>query len=105
MRTKKTTKPGECAAMRCVRTDIVGANGLCERHDQEWKAAGSPPLAEPPSKATPTQAAGMVLDPKMHEDLELERQRTVDALVKAQAFPVDTAAGRDKMAGYVNKAK
>lgn len=44
------------------------------------------------------------LDLALRDQLELERQRTVDAIAKAGSFPLDTPAQRDKLAALANHA-
>ncbi len=100
-RIKKTTKPGECCAMRCTNasTDL-----LCPKHEQIWRDAGSPPLTGE-NQTSPARTAPALMDPVMRDRLETERQRTIDAIKLAETMPVHTAAHRDRLSSFVIKAQ
>lgn len=56
------------------------------------------------SKKKAEPGASLALDLELRDALEVERQRTVDAIAKARTFPLDTADQRNKLAALANVA-
>jgi hypothetical protein len=96
---KKTTKTGECRAMRCT---MKSGDLLCEKHAIEWKAAGCPPLVRDLSLA-PRGDSLATLEPTRVE-MEAERHRAQEALAIIAALPVETEEDRAFIAQCINQA-
>lgn len=100
---KKTVKAPNCWAMRCTN---LAADKLCDKHEQEWVAAGRPELvySEPKPKARGAGGAAIELTEEQRAEVTTTRQALQVALERAQAFPLDTPELRGTAQKIANEA-
>ena len=84
---KKTIKAGVCAVNRCTN---MAAGRLCEKHQSEWLAAGSPDLTTAPAAAPKAPAAGDPVPEDRVNVLVSERGTLTQLLEAAGKTPLET---------------
>ncbi len=84
---KKTIKAGVCAVNRCTN---MAAGRLCEKHQAEWIAAGSPDLTTTPAAAPKAPAAGDPVPEERVNVLVAERGTLAQLLTVAGTTPLET---------------
>lgn len=95
---KKTSKPGECRAMRCTSP---AQDLLCPRHLEQWEQEGRPAL-ETQTKAPPT-GTGLV-PAELETELTEERHKAQKALDLIAKLPAETDADRERLGSLINVA-
>ncbi len=99
---KKAHKPPNCIAMRCTN---LAADKLCDKHEQEWVAAGRPALeyaAPAPKARTSGGSSAIVLAPEQAAEVTEARHKLQNALAFAQEFPLDTPEQREQAQTIAN---
>jgi hypothetical protein len=98
---KKTTKPGECQAMRC---NSPAQDKLCPRHDKEHEQAGRPDLETNTPKPGPAGAGTGMVPAELEGQLTEERHKAQKALEMVQRLPAETEQDRVRLAALINVA-
>ena len=89
---KKAFKAPNCIAMRCTN---MAADKLCDKHEQEWVAAGKPALEyTAPAPKAKSGSTAIVLAPEQSAEVTADRHKLQEALAFAQSFPLNTPEER-----------
>ena len=97
MKLKKTMTQGVCAAMRCKSP---AGDLLCEKHEQEWRDAGSPALTKENEPGT-----SLAIPTHIQAELTTERAKYQDAIQMVRTMPLTNQTQIDKAGQFVGMAQ